>query len=456
VSAAWQDLPHTRYFERDGAHLAYQLLGQPGPGPDILMVPGWFSHVEEAWSLPRWGAFVTALSELGRVILYDNRGMGLSDRGGPLPAAAERAEDALALLDHVGSERFSAVGISEGGTQSLRMASLAPERVDRVVVLGSWARLATAPDWPIGIPVERVRAFLDRCRDEWGTGSDLTVFAPSVADDPAVRDVWARYERRAASPGDLRRYAESLVHLDIRHLLPEVRCPVLVIHNEGDRVVPVEQGRYLGEALPDVRYVELPSTDHLYILDGREAAIHEIQRFLSGSSAEAPLSTELGTLLFVDVVSSTTALTRSGDAAWSQTISTLTDRLRATVHTHRGRTVTSTGDGLLATFSDPEAALATATGMHGHAAELGLVARVGVHTGRYELRGRDVSGFAVHLAARICDVARPGTTVVSRTTRDLVRGSAHRFTDLGAHDLRGIDDPWHLHRLDPPSASRPS
>lgn len=443
----------TRYLERGGTHLAYQVVGDHHADLTILMVPGWFSHVEEVWRLPRYADFLTALARMGRVVLYDNRGMGMSDRGGPLPSPEERAEDALALLAHLGIDDATLVGISEGGTQALRMAADAPGTVRRVVVLGGWARLAEAPDWPHGIPVDGLRRFLERSHDAWGTGSDLAVFAPSVAADPAVRAAWARFERQAASPGDVRRYGDSIVGIDIRPLLPTIACPVLVIHAAGDRIVPLAQGRYLAEALPDARFVELPTGDHLYFMDGRETALHEIERFLTGASSDAPVGTELGTVLFADVVGSTLRVHREGDAAWRRRLDALDAEMIAEVAAHRGRVVKHTGDGLLATFGEPEAALYTATALHGRAALLDLVLRVGVHTGRYALRGDDVSGVAVHLAARICGAASAGSTAVSRTTRDLVLGSSLAFDDLGEHHLRGIDEPWRLHRLQVPGAA---
>lgn len=437
----------TRYLELDGGHLAYRVLEGAPDGPDVLMVPGWFSHVEEAWSLPRYPDFLHALTRVGRVIVYDNRGMGMSDRGGPMPGPEERARDALALLEHLGSRSVAAVGISEGGTQALRMATLAPSLVRRVVALGAWARLAAAPDWPIGIPVEQLHTFLEHSHDAWGTGSDLRLFAPSVADDPGVRDAWARFERRAGSPGDVRRYGDGLIDVDIRAILPLVQCPVLLIHAEGDRIVPVAQGRYLASALPDARYVELPTADHLYFLDGQDTAVHEIERFLDGASGQVPLGTELGTVLFADVVGSTTRLRADGDGAWRRRLDALDAELGTEIAGHRGKVVKHTGDGLLATFRDPEAALHAASGMHGRAQLLDLGLRIGAHTGRYELRGSDVSGLAVHVAARVCAAAPPGTTVVSRTTRDLVLGSSLRFEDLGEHHLRGLDEPWRLYRL---------
>lgn len=435
-----------RYAKNGDVHLAYRTIGEGER--DVLWVPGWVSDIEQAWEVPGVGEFLEDLARLGRLIMFDKRGTGQSDRvpEHQYPSLEERVGDVLAVLDAAGAERAALVGFSEGGSQALLVAARAPQRVTSVVSIGGWARLvATAEQPEFGIPQDALNATIARAVRTWGTGSGVAVFVPSRADDPLFVERWAAFERRASSPSALEEYGRLLADIDIRDVLDHVRAPTLVLHSTHDRVVPVEQSRYLAAHLPDARLVEIPSIDHLSFVSHPEVVVAEIQRHVLGRSRPQPATRRhFAAVLLTDIVGSTDRAATMGDRAWRSVLDAYEDVAERVVGAHGGTVVKSTGDGTLATFTDPQAAVLTARQLHGEADPLGIELRAGMHCGQVEVRGDDVGGIAVHIAARVAGLASANATLVSSTFHDVLLGSGFEFVPHGTHELKGLPGQWSL------------
>lgn len=437
-----------QYVRTDGVHLAYRVVGDGDT--DIVWVPGWVWDIESAWDIPRVGAFLEELAGLGRLIMFDKRGTGQSDRvaEGQYPSFEERVDDVLAVMDAAGSERAALVGFSEGGAQALLTAARRPERVTSVVSIGGWARLIAPPDDPgLGIPRATMEEFTARALEHWGTGDGVAIFAPSALDDALFRQRWATYERRAASPGALRAYGRMLGDVDVCNVLQDVTAPVLLIHSQGDRMVSVDQSRHLADHLPDARLVEIPSSDHLTFISDPELVLEEIEQHLTGRSDRALASRRFAAVLFVDIVGSTERAAGAGDRSWRSLLQTFEAVVGAAVAGHAGQVVKSLGDGSLAVFEDPQAAVLAARVLHREVADLDIELRSGVHCGQVEVLGDDIGGIAVHIAARVTDVAPAGHTLVSSTVRDVLLGSGLVFEPAGTHELKGVPGTWALFEL---------
>lgn len=437
-----------QYVETDGVHLAYRVVGDGDL--DILWVPGWVWDIEEAWKIPGVGAFLEELAGLGRLIMFDKRGTGQSDRvqEDRYPSFEERVGDLLAVMDAAGSDRAALVGFSEGGAQALLAAARHPDRVTSVVSIGGWARLVAPADDPgPGIPQESIDRFIARALEHWGTGDGVAVFAPSASDDALFRERWATYERRAASPGAFRAYGQMLHDVDVRGVLGDVTVPVLLIHSQRDRMVAVEQSRFLADRLPDARLVEIASADHLTFISDPELVLEEIEQHLTGRSDRAGAPRRFATVLFVDIVESTGRAAEAGDRSWASLLRTFETTVDKEVTGHAGQVVKSLGDGSLAVFDDPQAAVLTARALHREVAHLGVELRSGVHCGQIEVLGDDIGGIAVHIAARVMDAAPTGGTFVSSTVRDVLLGSGLAFAAAGTHQLKGVPGEWSLFEL---------
>ncbi len=440
-----------QYARNGDVHLAYMTVGDGAM--DLLWIPGWFSDVEASWQIPGVGEFLEDLAGLGRLIVFDKRGTGQSDRvpEHQYPSLEERVADVVAVLDAAGSEQAALVGFSEGGTQALLTAARRPERVRAVVSIDAWARLLPADDMPgMGVPREAFQTFLSRALQHWGTGAGVHVFAPSRVDDQLFVERWAVAERRAASPSALEGYGRMLIELDIRDALPDVTAPTLLIHARDDRVVSVEQSRYLAQHVDGARLVEIPSHDHLPFLSHPEIVLEEIQHHLLGRVPTAAPRRRFAAVLFTDIVDSTVRAAETGDRSWRAALDAYEELAGRVVGTHDGTVVKSTGDGTLATFADPQAAVLAARQLHRDVAALGIRLRAGVHCGQVEVRAEDVGGIAVHIAARVTGLADEGTTLVSSTVREVLLGSGFEFTGRGRHELKGIPGEWQLFRLGSP------
>lgn len=440
-------LPDTQYAECDGLSIAYQVMGD---GPiDIIMAPGIFSHVELFHEFPEYNEFLRKLSGFARVITFDKRGQGLSDRIVGSATLEERTDDLRAVMKAVGSARAAVFGISEGGALALLFAASHPDEVTHVITFGAYAKACAAPDYPHMATMEERRKKIAAWIDNWGKGDPLPIMMPKLADSEAARRLFGRIERASSTPNAMRHYFEMNLAIDIRDVLPAVRVPTLAIHHEGDMQVPMSASLHLSEAVPGARFVDCGPGGHYAWSADIDRVIGEIRGFLQGTTAR-PRGEDrvLATILFTDIVESTRTQSELGDAAWRALLDRHDAEAADLIELHRGRLVKSTGDGLLATFDGPGRAVQCARAYTEKASDLGIEVRAGLHTGEIEIRDDDIGGAAVHAAARIEEAAPPGEVLVSRTVVDLMVGNdAVRFEELGGQALKGLPGEWTLHRV---------
>lgn len=432
--------PETRYTRSGPYHVAYQTLGSGGI--DLVFVPWFWTHVEVQWEEPLIERFLRRLASFSRLILFDKRGAGLSD---PVPmtsppALEEWMDDLRAVLDAAESRSAAIVAHSGGGLMSMLFAATYPERVSHLAILEGYARLLRGADYPIGAP----RAWLDSLErvvsGSWGTGSTLPPSAPTLVAQPSVIEWFGRYERMAASPGSALAMLKMISSVDVRAILPQIQAPTLLLHRTANPIIPIAHGRYLAEHLPNARLVELPGSDHAFFSGDTASLLDRIQDFTTGRTG--PLSSErlLATVLFLDIVESTSRAARLGDASWREVLDQHDAVIVRLVAQHLGHVVKHTGDGVMARFDGPTRAVLCGTALRQALRAVGIDVRVGLHTGEIILRGDDIAGIAVHLAARVQGSASPGEVLVSSTVRDLVLGSGIQFEDRGIHTLKGIPD----------------
>jgi class 3 adenylate cyclase len=436
--------PETKYAKSGDVYIAYQVVGN---GPlDLVYVPGWVTHLEYGWEEPGLARFYQRLASFSRLILFDKRGTGLSDRvaESELPTLEQRMDDVRAVMDAVGSERAAVLGASEGGNLSVLFAATYPERTIALVTIGIYAKRIWAPDYPWAPTPEERQEWFDTLERDWGGEVDLATLAPSAAHDPRFRQWFATYLRRSASPKAALAFARMNTQIDIRHLLPAIQAPTLVLHRTGDLDSNVEEGRYIGQRIPGAKYVELSGTDHIPWVGDADAVLDEIEEFLTGVRHVAEPDRVLATVLFTDIVSSTEQAAAMGDRRWRDLLESHNLLMKRELARFRGREVKSTGDGVLATFDGPARAIRCAQAIRDGVRGLGIEIRAGLHTGECEVMGEDVGGIAVHIGARVASLAGPGEVLVSGTVKDLVAGSGIQFADRGAHILKGVPDQWRL------------
>jgi pimeloyl-ACP methyl ester carboxylesterase len=437
--------PMTRYANSDGVSIAYQVVGD---GPiDLVLVLGFATHLELWWELPPMADFLTRLGSFSRLIVFDKRGTGLSDPVAEVPTLEQRIDDVRAVLDAAGSERAAMFGISEGGPMSVLFAAAHPARVTSLVLYGAMGRTTEAPDYPWASPADALReSAAEFIAPYWGQpgGGMVELFAPSLADDPRAAEFTARMERSAASPGMVQKIFEMFLDIDVRAVLPTIHVPTIVLHRRGDRVVNRRAGTELARRIPGARYVELPGIDHLPWAGDSDAVLGEIEEFLTGTRSAPDPDRVLATVMFTDIVGSTERAAELGDARWCELLASHHAAIRSELTRFRGREIKTLGDGFLATFDGPARAVRCGQAIAQGAQSLGIDVRIGVHTGEVELIGQDVGGIAVHIAARVGELADNGEVLASSTVKDLVAGSGIRFVDRGATTLKGIDDEWRL------------
>jgi class 3 adenylate cyclase len=439
-------LPETRYARSGDVHIAYQVVGD---GPlDLVVVPGHISHLEHQWEAPSAARLLRRLASFSRLILFDKRGTGLSDRVGAVPSLEQRMDDVRAVMDAAGSEQAALLGISEGGSMAMLFAATYPPRTRALVLYGAFAHWR---EWVLG--PEQLEQFLEWTAQSWGTGDSLAALAPDAAEDENFKRWWGRLERLGASPGatlDLLRMNDGI---DVRHILPTIRLPTLVIHRVGDPAVKVEAGRYLAEHIAGARYVELPGRDHIPWAGDVDALADEIEEFLTGVRQTAEPDRVLATVLFTDVVGSTERASQLGDRRWKELLEQHHATVRRELERFRGREIDTAGDGFLATFDGPARGIRCAEAITHAVRPLGLQVRAGLHTGECELMGGSISGIAVHIGARVAARANPGEVLVSSTVKDLVAGSGLEFADRGLHRLKGVPGRWRLYAAQAPAVS---
>jgi class 3 adenylate cyclase len=431
----------TRYADSAGASIAYQVHGEGSL--DLVFVPGFVSHVELIWDEPTVAAFFRRLASFARLVIFDKRGQGLSDRVGRPPTLEDSMDDLRAVMDAAGCERPAIFGISEGGPMAALFAASHPERVSSLVLYGTYARMLEAPDYPIGLPGTALDNWSRILRREWGGPVGIELWAPSAVGDRGFEDWWAKLLRYGTSPAGATALIDLYRELDVRVALPAIEAPTLVVHCRGDRMIPLAQGRFLAEQISRSRFIELPGTDHL-AFTGADRLLGEVEEFLVGSRAAAEAERALATILFTDLVDSTARAAELGDRRWRQLLERHDAAVRRQLALHRGREVKTVGDGFLATFDGPARAIRCATALRGELDPLGLEVRSGIHTGEVELIGDDVGGIAVNIGARIGAEAVAGEVLVSSTVRELVVGSGLEFADRGVRALKGVPGEWRL------------
>ena len=436
--------PETRYAKSGDVHIAYQVMGEGSV--QLVFVPGFVSHVEANWQAPARAKFFRRLASFSRLILFDKRGTGLSDRTSQIFTLEQRMDDVRAVMDAVGWERAALFGISEGGPMSILFAATYPERTTALVMYGAYAKRAWAEDHPSAWGDEEWAALFANIEARWGTpdGLDLNVWAPSIARDERARGEMAAYLRAAASPGAVRAVMQMNREIDVRNVLPTVRVPTLIVHRTGDRNIRIQQARYMAERIPGARLVELPGDDHVAWVGDSDAILDEVEEFLTGMRHSVESDRVLATVLFTDIVGATQKAADLGDRRWRELLEEHHGVVRRELGRFRGREIDTTGDGFLATFDGPARAVRCACAAVDAVRPLGLTLRAGLHTGECEVIGGKLSGIAVHIGARVAALAAPEEILVSGTVKDLVAGSGLRFRERGVHVLRGVPGKWHL------------
>jgi class 3 adenylate cyclase len=429
-----------RYAKSGDVHLAYRVFGD-GPR-DIVLIPGTISHAELLWELPSHEHLLKRLTAFARVIVFDKRGQGLSDRVAE-QTLEERTGDVRAVMDAAGSERATIYGWSEGGPMCLMFAATYPERTAALVLYGTFASIK---DEPWAVSREQMERLLGHLEHRWGEGVVLHLDAPSRRNDQAFLQWFARIERASASPGSILTLMRANYEIDVRHLLPAIRAPTLILHRAGDELVPVRAGRYLADHIPGARYAEIPGTDHLVLdLETQDVIADQIEEFITGERRRLEPDRVVATVMFTDIAGSTQRAAEVGDARWRELRASWHAVMRKELAAFRGREVDTAGDGLLATFDGPARAIRCACSVRERVHALGLQVRIGLHTGECELSGEGVVGIAVHIGARVAAMAVPDEILVSSTVRDLVAGSGLQFVDRGSHQLKGVPGEWRLY-----------
>jgi pimeloyl-ACP methyl ester carboxylesterase len=436
--------PETRYAKSGDVNIAYQVVGD---GPfDLVYVPGWVSNIDLLWEKPKPARFLERLASFSRLILFDKRGTGMSDRVSTdrLPTLEQRMDDVRAVLDAVGSESAALLGHSEGGSMSVLFAATYPERSRALVLVGTFAKRLRSDDYPWAPSLEERLQTIEEVEREWGAGLDITEMAPH--EDPSLLEWYSTCLRRSASPGAAAALLRMNSQIDTRHVLPTIRVPTLVLNRTGDRDVTVDEGRWLASQIAGARFVELPGDEHLLWAGDQDSLLAEIEQFLTGARSAPDYDRVLSTVLFTDIVGSTERARELGDRGWHEMLDDHHHRVRSVLEHYRGREVDTAGDGFFASFDGPARAIRAACAIREDVQALGIQIRAGLHTGECELMRDKIGGIAVHTGARVAAAADPGEVLVSSTVKDLVAGSGIVFADRGEQELKGVGS-WRLYSV---------
>jgi class 3 adenylate cyclase/pimeloyl-ACP methyl ester carboxylesterase len=432
-----------RYARSGDVDIAYAVVGD-GPR-DVVWVAGAITNLRVLWELPEYRRFCERLASFSRLILFDKRGMGLSDRV-EIGTLEERMDDVRAVMDAAGSEHASLIGVSEGGPMSIVFAATYPERTDALFLVGAEVKEETTDDWPWGEATrEEFEASMASVYDRWGKGRMIDYFWPTRAGDPRLIEWGGRLQVESMTPRTAEKFMRMGFEIDVRDVIPTVNVPTLVVHRAGDAVCNVENARYLAKHIRGARYVELPGIDHApWGEDGGEDVIAELREFLTGVREAAEPDRVLATVLFTDVVGSTQRAAELGDRRWRDLLELHHQRIRKELERFRGRELDTAGDGFLASFDGPIRAIRCARAALDSVRDLGLELRAGVHTGECEVLDGKLSGIAVHIGARVAAQAGAGEVLVSGTVHDLVAGAGIEFEDRGTTALKGVPGEWRL------------
>jgi pimeloyl-ACP methyl ester carboxylesterase len=448
--------PETMYARSGEVSIAYQVVGD---GPfDLVYVPGFISHVELRWNVPSFARYISELAEFSRLILFDKRGTGMSDRVSGAPTLEARMDDLRAVMDAVGSQRAAIFGVVEGAPMALLFAATYPERVAALALRSAFPRAMWAPDYPWGLSEDQGRESVRGALRLYGRRAEAEASARALAewddaDIPAIVD----YLRWSGSPGAVEELAAMNREIDVRHVLPAIRVPTLVIHGVEDRAVPLEAARWMAEQIPGARLVEVAGAGHLHFGRGTDAVNREVRAFFedvwgSGRWDTVDSDRVLATVLFTDIVDSSAHVTELGDRAWRELLEQHHGLVRRELQRFRGTEVDTAGDGFFASFDGPARGIQCASAIVDAVSELGIEVRAGLHTGECEVVDGKVAGIAVHTGARVAAEAASGEVLVSSTVKDLVAGSGITFADRGLHELKGVPGAWQLFAVDRVSA----
>jgi class 3 adenylate cyclase len=437
--------PKIKFAQAGSLKIAYQVFG--GGPVDLLIVPGWVSNLDTFWEEPSVVRFFERLGSFARIMLFDKRGTGLSDRITQTPTLEERMEDVRAVLDAVGSEQAALLGYSEGGPMCALFSVTYPSRTAALIMIGSYSTSRDSEDYPYGRTPEEWLKINNEVEENWGSPVGLEVRAPSISDDARFRSWWAKFLRTGASPSTALALNRMNAEIDIRDILPSIRVPTLLLHATGDRAINVEASRYMAKRIPGAKLVEIDSEDHLPFTEPAKVILDEIEEFLTGHKGSVIIDSVVSTVMFTDIVGSTELALELGDGRWRDLLETHHATVRHELDVHRGREIKTTGDGFHAMFDGPARAIRCALSIRDAVVPLGLSVRVGLHTGELTLSGDDIEGIAVHIAARVVDLAYAGQVLVSQTVKDLVAGSEIKFVDQGLYSLKGMEDEWRLYSV---------
>lgn len=438
--------PRTRYTRSGDIGIAYQVVGD-GP-QDLVYVPGFVSNIEVMWDDPDNARFLNSLASFSRLIVFDKRGTGVSDAVplDELPTLEQRMDDVRAVMDAVGSQRATLLGHSEGGNMSILFAATYPDRCDGLILVSSYAKRVWSEEYPWAPNPPDREAHIEETRRNWGNPELLPDWmAPSRRKDPGYLAWLARYFRLGASPQAAVQLLRMNTEIDTTAVLSSVRVPTLCIYRTDDSDALVDEGRWIASQIPNSRFVELPGADHFLTAGDYEPILAEVREFMTGIRVAVDPRRVLATVLFTDIVGSTELAVRLGDLEWAGLLERHHRVVREQLASQRGREIDTAGDGFLATFDGPARAIAAARSICAQVKDLGIEVRAGIHTGEVELVDGGIAGLAVHIGARIADLAAPGEVLVSRTVKDLVAGSSVRFQDRGGHTLKGVPDTWQVY-----------
>jgi pimeloyl-ACP methyl ester carboxylesterase len=438
-------VPETRYARSGDVNIAYQVTGE---GPiDLVFVMGWVSNLEAFWQEPTVASFFNRLASFSRLILFDKRGTGLSDRVpiDRLPTIEQRMDDVRAVMDAAGSERAALFGVSEGGPMCAVFAASFPQRTSALVMYGSYAKRVWDPEYPWAPTPEERERWYAAIEEQWGLGADVAILAPNA--DERFRDWWSRYLRMSASPGAAVALGRMNTAIDIRQLLSAIRVPTLILHRTGDRDIDVRGSRWMAGQIAGAKYVELPGDDHVPWVGGQDAILDEVEEFLTGVRRGPDPDRVLATILFTDIIDSTQRASELGDRGWRDLLEQHHTVVRAELRRYRGREIDNAGDGFCASFDGPARAIRCALAIREDLHRIGLDVRAGIHTGECQVLHDKLAGVAIHAAARIAASGGRGEVRVSGTVRDLVAGSGIAFQDLGPAALKGLPGEWQLLRI---------
>lgn len=435
----------TAYARSGDINIAYQVIGEGDR--DLVYVPGWVSNIDLMWDDPGLAGFLRRLSSFSRLITFDKRGTGLSDpvSVSELPDLSTRMDDLRAVMDDAGSERATIFGHSEGGNLSLLFAATHPDRTERLILTGSYAKRIRTEDYPWAPSAEEREQEALEMEADWGNAIDISIYAPSRTGDEAFVAWLSRYQRMSASPHTVATLMRMNTQIDTTPILSSIKVPTLLLYREDDRDVSIEEGRYISKRIPDSRFVALPGGDHFFWAGDAEQMLQEIEEFVTGHRGSILSERRLATVLFTDIVDSTAQAAELGDRKWRELLERHHQVTRSEFARWRGSEVDPAGDGFLATFDSPSRAIECALAICSAVRSLGIEVRAGIHTGEVEVVGDGVAGIAVHIGARVAGEAGPGEVLVSSTVKGLLLGSRFGFDDRGAYDLKGVPGSWQLH-----------